>query len=434
MNERVGLRRSVFARLVAVMVGLSLALLAIVSALFFALVGPVGSSFGGVVGEYARLLAAEAPDEARARQVASRFDIQTRFEGPGGGWSTAPGLPSPGEVERAQAGGAAGLANLSEYTVAPRPGGGRYVFVWGHFSRFRVAHTTLLWVTAMLVLGVTVVAHEAIRRSLRPLKTLRGGVERLREGELDVVLPASTRDEFGALTEAFNAMARRVREMVAARDRLLLDVSHELRSPLTRMKVALALLPEGSQGRGMRADVDEMETLVTQLLELERLRDGRALRLARQDLVPILRSGVEAFQDTPPGFLLERTEGGIPVDVDADKVRTVLRNLLENAAKYALPDSAPVKVSAWREGAFVAVRVRDDGPGIPEADRASVLEPFYRVDRSRSKKTGGFGLGLSICRRVMEAHGGAIVVEESQGRGATFVLRFPIAKGEGPDA
>jgi signal transduction histidine kinase len=414
-------------RLIATMVGLSLALLAIVSALFFALVGPVGNAFHRVVGEYAHLLAATAPDEARARDLAARLDLQTRYEGPGGAWATSGDLPSIADVERAQATGGASRSDAWDYAVAPRPGGGRYLFVWGHYSRFRAAHGKLLWLTAGLVLGVMVIAHEVIRRSLRPLRTLRSGVERLREGELDVALPTSTRDEFGALTEAFNAMVTRVRDMVIARDRLLLDVSHELRSPLTRMKVALALLPDGDKRRLMEADVAEMETLISELLELERLRDGRALRIELQDLVPILRRAVEAFQDTPPGVLLEGPEGEVPVRVDADKVRTVLSNLLENAAKYALPDSAPVTVSAAREGAWVAVRVRDDGPGIPEADRASLFEPFFRVDRSRSKKTGGYGLGLSICRRIMEAHGGSIGVEGRERRGTTFVLRFPAA-------
>jgi signal transduction histidine kinase len=289
------------------------------------------------------------------------------------------------------------------------------------------AHNLFLGITLLLVLVVIVLAHEVIRHSLRPLKILRSGVERLREGELDVVLPSTKPDEFGTLTEAFNAMARRVREMVAARDRLLLDVSHELRSPLTRMKVALALLPEEEKRRRMEGDVAEMETMIAELLELERLRDGRALRLERQDLVPILKAAAEAFQDTPPGVLLEAPVGGLFARIDAEKVRTVLRNLLENAAKYALPDSAPILLSASREGAFVVVRVRDDGPGIPAADRGSLFEPFFRVDRSRSKKTGGYGLGLSICKRIMEAHSGEIAVEGTDGRGVTFVIRFPEA-------
>src|SRR5262249_38731348 len=157
-------------------------------------------------------------------------------------------------------------------------------------------------------------------------------------------------------------------------------------------------LPEGDKRSRMEADVAEMETLIAELLELERLRDGRALSLARHDLVPILRGVAEPFRDAPPGALLELPANELLARVDPEKVKTVLRTPLENAAKSAPPDSAPVRLSAAREGAFAVVRVKDDGPGIPEADRASLFEPFFRVDRSRSKKTGGYGLGLSICK------------------------------------
>ncbi|HMM36857.1 MAG TPA: ATP-binding protein, partial [Thermoanaerobaculia bacterium] len=159
--------------------------------------------------------------------------------------------------------------------------------------------------------------------------------------------------------------------------------------------------------------------------ELERLGDGRGLDVGAHDVGLILRSSAAPFEDAPPGALVELPAGELQARVDPEKLRTVLRNLLENAAKYALPDSAPVVLSAAREEGVVAIRVRDDGPGIPEADRATVFEPFTRVDRSRSKKTGGYGLGLAICRGIVEAHGGTISLEGREGRGTTFVVRLP---------
>lgn len=423
MGERVPLHRSVFTRLVAVMVAAALSLLAIVVGLFVAAVGPSIYMLRRVADDHARLLATTAPDEARARELAARLDVKIRYEGSGGTWSTSPDLPAIGDVERAAAKGADGPLHGLDYTIAAGPGGGKYIFLWGYEQRLREAHNRFLGLALALIAGIILLAHEVIRRSLRPLRTLRDGVARLSQGELDVVLPSAPRDEFGSLTEAFNTMVGRVREMVTARDRLLRDVSHELRSPLSRMKVALALLPETDKRRRMEADVAEMGNLVAELLELERLRDGRALQLGRHDLVPILRSSAEAFQDQPPGVFVEAS-GELLARVDPDKVRTVLGNLLENASKYALPDSAPVTVSAARDGSSVLVRVRDDGPGIPEADRGSLFDPFFRVDRSRSRKTGGYGLGLAICKRVMEAHGGEIALESSGGRGAIFVLRF----------
>jgi len=272
---------------------------------------------------------------------------------------------------------------------------------------------------------VVAIAYVSLRILLRPLRGLGEGVARLSDGQLDVVLPRTTRDEFGLLTNAFNEMVRRVREMIRARDQLLLDVSHELRSPLTRLKVALEFVPKGEKRTQMAGDVAEMEIMISELLELERLRDGKNVQLARQDLLPILRDVVKNFCDRPPGVKLVASTQELPLEIDGDKLRTVFRNLLENAIKYSLPDSRPVQLSIAADDKAVVVRVTDDGPGIPAADVSNLFEPFFRVDRSRSKKTGGYGLGLSICKRIVEAHGGSIAVENNAGRGASFIVSIP---------
>src|SRR5262249_22132062 len=156
------------------------------------------------------------------------------------------------------------------------------------------------------------------------------------------------------------------------------DVSHELRSPLTRMKVALELLPPSEQRSGMAADVAEMERMIGGLLELERLRGGRGVRPARQDLVPLLREVAESFEKTPPGVRIVVDEGATRVEMDGEKVRTVLRNLLENAVKSSLPDSGAVELSAAENTESVVIRVSDDGPGIPDRDMPNLFEPFFR--------------------------------------------------------
>jgi signal transduction histidine kinase len=210
---------------------------------------------------------------------------------------------------------------------------------------------------------------------------------------------------------------------VRARDQLLRDVSHELRSPLTRLKVALALLPESPKKVQAEADTAEMEAMITELLELERALDGPP-RTARVDLVAVMREAARAYQDGPPDVRVTASPPEIPLDLDVEGVRTVFRNLLGNAVKYSLPDSRPIELSATREGDSLVVRVKDDGPGIPEADLQSVFEPFFRVDRSRSRRTGGYGLGLSICKRIVEAHGGHIAASNNPTRGACFTLTF----------
>jgi signal transduction histidine kinase len=205
--------------------------------------------------------------------------------------------------------------------------------------------------------------------------------------------------------------------MVRARDQLLLDVSHELRSPVTRLRVALELLPDDRNRRHMKADVAEMELMISELLELERLRDGRGMMPATYDLVALMRDVIVHFDNVR----LVSAPAELLLSVDAEKMQAVFRNLIENAVKYSLPDSRPVEVSMTAD----TIRVSDDGPGIPEADLPNIFEPFFRVNRSRAKTTPGYGLGLSICRRIVEAHGGTITAENHAGRGAVFTVTLP---------
>ncbi len=401
---------------------MALSLVVLVGGFFRFIVDPsVGTAADLMFEDYARTIAATSPDLETAKRLSQRLGLQVRYQGPGGDWATANDLPSLERV-RTFGGGQPAWAR-SRYLVAA-PDGGSYLFSWEFGRRMRAAHTKLLWLLLALMLAVVLAAHEVLRRALIPLRVLHHGVVRLSSGDLEVQLPNRARDELGALTDAFNQMVGQVKEMLYARDRLLLDVSHELRSPLTRMKVALALLPEDEKTLRMVADVREMEAMITELLELERLRDGRGLKTERRNLVPILHETVESLRDGPVGVRLEPCPSEIPLEMDANRVRTVVRNLIENALKYSLPDSCPVEVSVSEQDEAVIVRVVDDGPGIPEADLASIFEPFYRVDRSRSKKTGGYGLGLSICKSIMEAHGGRIAVSNHADRGATFTLTF----------
>jgi signal transduction histidine kinase len=415
-------RVSIFARLLTIMILTAITLLIIVSTFFVSFVLPAATAEAAHAFEqFSRGVAATSPDYSTAQAFAHRVHVRIRYEGPRGSWSTDPYVPTILSVREGSAPSWLGR----EYHLESAADGGSYLFVWDYGEHVRGLHQKMLWLLLFLVIGVICTAYVFQRRLLRPVRLLDDGVTRMSAGDLNVAVPVITRDEFGALTDAFNTMVGRVKQMIQARDQLLLDVSHELRSPLTRLKVALALLPEDENRAGMVGDLNEMEAMITELLELERLREGRGMRCERQDLVPILRELAQAYNSGPPGVRLPAAPFEVILDIDREKIRTVLRNLLENARKYALPDSRPVEIEVDQEAVTIVVRVRDDGPGIPQADLPNLFEPFYRVDRSRSRKTGGYGLGLSICKRIMEAHGGSIVVTNNPGRGACFVLTFP---------
>ncbi len=427
MTETVRAYRSIFARLVVIMLLMALCLVGMVAGFFRFVVDPtVGTSVDRMLDDYSLRLARDQPGLDEARALAARLQLQIRYQGPDGSWTTDPSLPPlpaapPGTAP--ERGHAAPWGHSRRLVRAPN--GGRYLLQWDFGQRTSAAHERMLQMLLAAMVLVFVAAHVVLRRALSPLRALQDGVARLRRGDLDVVLENRTRDEFGALTAAFNALAASIKERVRARDQLLLDVSHELRSPLTRLKVALALLPDSAKKTQAEADVSEMESQITELLELERLRDGRGLRIARVDLVPLLHEAARAHQDTPPGVRVDVAAPTLPLDCDADDLRTVLRNLVGNAVKYSLPDSPPVEVTATRDAGWVTIRVVDDGSGVPESDLSRLFEPFFRVDRSRSRQTGGYGLGLSICKRIVEAHGGTIAATNNPARGACFAVRLP---------
>jgi signal transduction histidine kinase len=404
------------------MIIMAVTLLLIVGFFFVFVVFPGATAEAGRAFEqYSEGIAATSPDLQTAQALAHRLKVHIRYEGPRGSWTTSDYLPDIVEVREGKIDTPIG----HNYYLEPSPDGGTYLFAWDFTEHVRALHAKMLWLLLFLVTGVVCTAYAFQKRLLRPVRLLDDGVERLSKGDLNVAVPVLTRDEFGILTDAFNKMVGRVREMVHARDQLLLDVSHELRSPLTRLKVALAMLPDDDNRSGMVGDLNEMEAMIAELLEMERLRDGRGIRRETHDLMSVLHEVAEDFRKGPPGVRIVSPYREVQLEIDKDKVKTVLRNLLENAVKYCLADSRAVEITLEQDADTVTLRICDDGPGIPQADIASLFEPFFRVDRSRSKKTGGYGLGLSICKRIMEAHGGRITVTNNPGRrGASFVLSF----------
>jgi signal transduction histidine kinase len=215
--------------------------------------------------------------------------------------------------------------------------------------------------------------------------------------------------------------------MLDSKERLLLDVSHELRSPLTRVGVALEFIPDGQAKESIRADLEEMTHMISTILDTARSHHVHSdVRLSSGDLIPLLRASVADVDDQPPGVDATGLPAELVCRLDSSKMAIVFRNVLENALKYSAEDSPPVEVTVERRPPFAVVRIRDFGVGIPEAELEAVLEPFYRVDKSRSRRTGGFGLGLSLCKTIMDAHGGKIEISSSPGHGTSVSLSIPL--------
>ncbi len=288
------------------------------------------------------------------------------------------------------------------------------------------------------LLGVVVAAGATLflsRRILRPVESLAQAARGLSRGDLTQRVTVRFKDEFGELANAFNAMAQDLERTEQLRRNLVADVAHELRTPLSNVQGHLEAIRDGL----LPPDPVTLDSIYEEVLLLARLvedlqeltlADAGQLTLLRQsaDVVEIVRRAVAAAQ--PPasvkGLTLEATLPDQPAaaEVDPERIGQVLRNLLSNAITHTSAGGR-VTVNLNDDGDEMRISVADTGAGIPSEDLPYVFERFYRVDHSRLRATGGAGLGLTIAKRLVEAHGGTIGVESEVGKGSRFIFTLP---------
>lgn len=281
--------------------------------------------------------------------------------------------------------------------------------------------------TLMVVgIGLTLLAAWLGRRITRPLGVFADAATRLGTDVGTPALPESGPSELRAAARAFNRMQQRVQRLVEDRVQMLAAVSHDLRTPITRMRLRADFVDDSEQQAKMLRDLDEMEAMI-----------AAALAFAREEMVVEPRSRVDlrALLDEIAAELTEvgetvRVSGAESAEIDGRRpaLKRALRNLLENAVKYG--HRADVHVTA--EPADVAVTIEDEGPGIPEPELERVFRPFYRVEPSRSRQTGGTGLGLSAARSVIRSHGGDIILANRAEGGLAQLVTLPRPEILGP--
>ena len=305
-----------------------------------------------------------------------------------------------------------------------------------------------VWLLGLVGLAVALGAYPIVRRLTKRLEGLQKSVERWGDGDLTTRLPVQGQDEVAFLAARFNVAAERVQTLLQSHKALLANASHELRSPLARIRMGLELLGHDSATSLQRAEIarsiEELDQLIDEILLASRL-DVRDANDASATLGPteeIDLVGLAAEECARSGADLEVLSGESPVLVQghARLLRRVLRNLLENARRYGVPASgqtlgdAAVKLSidvrapaggAVARPAMAVVCVEDRGPGVPPEHRERIFEPFYRLPGA-SEREGGVGLGLSLVRSIAVRHRGSVRCEDRPGGGARFVLELPV--------
>ena len=316
------------------------------------------------------------------------------------------------------------------------PSGKTYIFV----TRLRqpyVFRGLPPWGIALSILAAGVISYLLALYLTSPVKKLKSVVQSFAEGNLDArVAPqlGSRHDELADLGREFDHMAERIAALISSQNRLLADISHELRSPLARLTVALELARKNTTGKGIAAlDRIEMETervnsLVGQLLALTRLESG-AERVPPEmvELEDLVQQVIDdANYEAKPLHKEVRVLQLAPCRVrgSSELLRSGIENVVRNAIRYTAEGTA-VEVSLTARLDSAVVTVRDHGPGVPEAELAHIFEPFYRVGEARERSSGGVGLGLSIADRTVKLHGGSIRAE-NVGGGLLITIELPV--------
>ena len=305
------------------------------------------------------------------------------------------------------------------------------IVVDGAQGRFR---TTNWYITAAVMLLSGVLTYFVSGRALKPLRSFASQVEQVQLNNLaDMRIDEDAISEFRQLSRSFNQMLERLNNAFAAQRQFTGNAAHELRTPLTLMQAQLDLfssehpdvLPEIAEFLALlREQTERLTRLTKTLLEMSNLR--QVARNERIQLAPMIE---EIFTDLAP--LVEKR--GITLEADGDGVMTgsdaliyrLIFNLTENAVKYNRPGGS-VRVCVTQETEKLLIRVSDTGCGIPEEYRQSIFQPFFRVDKSRSREYGGAGLGLSLVWEIADLHGGSVWVEESSEKGTTIAVELPV--------
>ena len=373
-----------------------------------------------------------SPSVDRARKITERLPLTVRIVGPQTHWASHPdqGPPDWVRARNGDSGAREDWGNGKDWpSILHRQTADGHTIEFGINGEAFERKPRLIGYALTSLLVLTLLAWLYVRRLLKPLDAIGEGARRFGAGDFSQPIPERCLhgpDELGELAATINTMGRDIHQMLDAKRALLLAISHELRSPLTRARLNTELLPENPevnpQREALMRDLQEMAGLITDLLESERL-SARHAALQRETvaLTPLAKEVVAevlARQPERPDLRSEITlmaDRDLPaLALDPARIRLLLRNLLDNALRHSTDAPLPPELHLRAEGEGIRIEVRDHGHGVPEDQLPRLAEPFFRPDTARTRAQGGVGLGLYLCKLVAQAHGGTFAVRNAQ--------------------
>ncbi len=377
----------------------------------------------------------------RAIAITERVPVDIRILGPDVDWASDPAFPRLEQLEfapsprfsddpTAWADELTGVdfAGLGDHNFLRMRQGGYDIVV----STPRISDVSegLALVPTILGLGLSflLITYLAVQWLFRPMREIRAGAAHIGRGNFDHRIATVRRDQLGDLAGDINRLAGDVQSMLDAKRALLLGISHELRTPLSRMRLALEFLDDHDHVESLRAEIAEMEKIVISLLEAERLNSRHAqlsrTRVVIADLVDDLIN--DFFSRDKERIRIQMPVDSLEADIDEARISLLLKNLLSNSLRYSEPEDGPIELTASAVEHDLVIAVTDHGPGLTRDQAEHIGEPFYRSDPSRTRESGGTGLGLYLATLVAKAHGGSLSLRDTQGHGASFEVRIPL--------
>ena len=366
------------------------------------------------------------PNLLVAQRLADELPFEIRIEGQGSQWASNPAI-KPISSYRFEAAPPPydnvhyGHQRRTELLLIKRDGLQYLFVVEDGFRRGAERRHGLLFVGLAAIL---LMLYLGIRRLFRPIGAMSELVRRIGEGDLQQSIEVESKGELGLLAAGINRMSRQIKSMLESKSGLLFAISHELRSPLTRMRVNLELLDDEDLRRKLIDDTREMEALIGAILESEKLSSGHApLSLGQLQLAELVE---EVVANHPQRNRIDMRLTPVELAVDELRCKLLLKNLIDNAMQYSREPDARIEVDLQREPNAAILRVVDQGIGIAAVDIPRLTEAFYRPDSSRQRNTGGYGLGLYLCQLIVDAHGGVLRIESEPGKGTRVVVSLPV--------
>jgi signal transduction histidine kinase len=368
----------------------------------------------------------DPPDLSIAQQLADQLPFEVRIEGQGVDWTSSPKLKAIAGYEFEPAPHPYDNVYLShhrrdQYLLIQKQG---YQYLFAVDNSFRRGSERRHGVLFLLLGSVLLLLYLLIRRMFKPIQAMSEQVGKIGAGDLTQDIETDGKGELGMLAEGINRMSAQIKVMLESKSALLLAISHELRSPITRMRVNLELLAESEIQQKLINDIREMETLIASILESEKLNAGHApLMLSRCEMLGLVEEVIKAH---PCRNRIKTRLSPVELEIDQLRMKLLIKNLIDNACHYTIDDQEEVEISLSHNQKNVNIEVRDRGVGIKTEDIPKVTEPFFRPDSSRQRDTGGYGLGLYLCKLIVDAHGGQIVIESEPGNGTKVIVILPL--------